>query len=192
MGIVCKHNNIIQFTDMGSNAGSKSIMKSPTGDIVLTWIRTDNSQNYQPYFQVYGIVFNDKGEILLIQEKGKWKIPGGTPEEGETDLATLKRELLEEADVAISKAIPLGVQRVDYPNNPNKEEGDLYYQYRYICLLDKLIDQTPDPATGITNPRKFVAADSVTEYIKWGESGNAMFEDASKLYEEKWGRPAKL
>ena len=163
----------------------RTILKSPTGDITLTWIRTDDFQNYQPFFQVYGIVFNDKGEVLLIQEEGKWKIPGGTPEEGETGLATLKRELLEEADVTISKAIPLGVQRVDYPNNPNKEEGELYFQYRYVCLLDRLLAQTPDPDTGITNPRMFVSVDEAIEHAKWGKTGAAMFRDAIELWQEQ-------
>jgi 8-oxo-dGTP pyrophosphatase MutT (NUDIX family) len=169
----------------------KTTLESPTGDITLTWIRTSDLHKYKPYFQVYGVVFNNKDEVLVIQEKGKWKIPGGTPEKGETDLETLERELIEEADVAISEAVPLGVQRVDYPNNPNKEDGDLYYQYRYICLLDRLLDQTLDPATGIINPRMFVPANKVTEYIKWGEVGKAMFEDAKTLYQEKWGHLAK-
>ena len=117
--------------------------------------------------------------------EGGWKIPGGTPEKGETDIETMKRELVEEADVVVSKVLPLGAQRVDFPNNPNKDEGDLYYQLRYVCLVDELLPQTIDPVKGIINPRMFVPAEKVTEYVKWGDVGAAMFADAIKLYNEK-------
>src|SRR3972149_6302316 len=109
----------------------RTILKSPTGDITLTWIRTDDFQNYQPFFQVYGIVFNDKGEVLLIQEE------------------------------------------------------ELYFQYRYVCLLDRLLAQTPDPDTGITNPRMFVSVDEAIEHAKWGKTGAAMFRDAIELWQEQ-------
>jgi len=170
---------------MSAITNPQSVIKSNGQDVTLTWIKSDDLSSFKPYYQVYGILFNQTGEILLIQEKGKWKIPGGTPETGETDVDTLKRELTEEADVTVSKVIPLGAQRVDYPNNPNKQEGDLYYQLRYICLVDELLPQTPDPDTGIVNPRKFVPADQITEYVKWGEVGNAMFADAIMLHKQK-------
>jgi|WetSurMetagenome_2_1015567.scaffolds.fasta_scaffold33805_1 8-oxo-dGTP pyrophosphatase MutT (NUDIX family) len=159
-------------------------MNSDGQEVTLTWIRSDDLTEFRPFYQVYGIIFNNKGEILLIQEKSKWKIPGGTPEKGETDIETMKRELIEEADVKVSKVLPLGAQRVDYPNNPKKEEGDLYFQLRYVCLADELLPQTPDPDTGIVNPRMFVPAEKVTEYVKWGNTGNAMFADAIKLSEK--------
>ena len=134
---------------------------------------------------MYGIVFNNEGEILLIQEKGEWKIPGGTPEGNETAEETLRRELIEEADVTISRLLPLGVQRVDYPNNPKTSEGDLYYQYRYVCLIDELQESSPDPDTGITNPRMFVPAEEVTSYVDWGVVGEAMFRAAIEVYKEE-------
>ena len=84
---------------------TETIIKTDKRKIVLTWIRTDNLCQFKPYFQVYGIIFNSAGKILLIQEKGKWKIPGGTPENGETAVKTLKRELLEEADLTVTDII---------------------------------------------------------------------------------------
>lgn len=163
----------------------ETTLNTDKGKVLLTWIRTDNLIQFKPYFQVYGIIFNDIGEILLIQEKGKWKIPGGTPKDNETAIETLKRELLEEADVQVTDILPLGVQKIDYPNNPNKAEGDLYFQYRFVCLVDKLLDPTPDPDTGIINPRMFVPSKKITEHVKWGEVGKAMFGDAIKLFEDK-------
>lgn len=154
-------------------------------NVTLTWIQDDGIEQYKPFFQVYGIVFNSQGEILLIEENGKWKIPGGTPENDETAEDTLRRELVEEADVTIKDLTPIGVQRVDYPNNPKTSEGDLYYQYRYICILDELLESSPDPATGITNPRKFVPAEKVTDYVDWGEVGKAMFDAAIKAHKNR-------
>lgn len=154
-------------------------------ELTMTWIRADDLDQYRPCTQAYGIVFNDKNEILLIEEDGKWKIPGGTPEDGETSEQALHRELLEEADVTVSKVIPLGVQRVSYPDNPNTALGNEFYQYRYVCRLDQLHEPSPDPATGRTNPRMFVTAGDVTSYVEWGVVGKAMFEDAIKLYASK-------
>lgn len=162
-----------------------SYLTKPTGiTVTLTWIKTPEVEKYTPYFQIYGICFNEKGEVLVIEEKGKIKIPGGTPEKGENAIQTLTRELIEEADLTFKKAIPLGVQKVEYPNNPNTAEGDLYYQYRFICLVDELLPQTPDSDTGITNPRKFISQKEVLEQIKWGDAGDAMFKDAFEMFPE--------
>jgi hypothetical protein len=46
-----------------------------------TWIKTGDTSKYSPITQVYGIVFNDKGEILICRKgNGDWQIPGGHPE----------------------------------------------------------------------------------------------------------------
>lgn len=152
--------------------------------VTLEWIKDDDLEKYQPKRQVYGICFDDKGQILIIKgpDSDRWIIPGGTPEAGETTEATLIRELIEEADVKIRNCRPLGVQRVIHPNNPNKIDGDIFYQYRYICEVDKVLDQTPDPATGLMMTRKFVPAPTINNWVNWGETGRAMFEDAINLY----------
>lgn len=170
---------------MTKDQPSHAFVNSKGHNVTLTWVRTDELEQYKPCFQVYGVVFNAEGEILLIQEKGKWKIPGGTPEGDETAEETLRRELIEEADVTIGKLTPVGMQRVEYPNNPDENEGDLYYQYRYACMLDELQPSTPDPDTGITNLRKFVPASEVTDHVKWGAVGEAMFKAAIEVYKAR-------
>lgn len=163
----------------------QTVINSKGQDVTLTWIKSGDLKDFTPYFQVYGIVFNPADEILIIQDKGKWKIPGGTPEAGETAIEALKRELVEEADVEIGDIFPLGAQRVDYPNNPNVKEGDLYYQLRFVCLVDKILPQTPDPDNGFIYPRRFVTASKITEYVNWGDVGRAMFADAYQLFLNK-------
>lgn len=54
----------------------------------------------------YGIVYNPKGEVLLIKKatgayKGKLDLPGGGIEYGETTLEALKREFLEETGMKV-------------------------------------------------------------------------------------------
>ena len=90
--------------------------------VTFTWIKTDNVFCYQPWTQIYGICFNQEGKILIIKDK-EWKIPGGSPEKGELPQETLKRELVEEANVIINHYWPLGVQGVSYPENPDPELG---------------------------------------------------------------------
>ena len=53
---------------------------------------------------VYGILI-DNNKILLVRSKGVavWDLPGGGQENGEDDIATLKREMLEEANCEVLK-----------------------------------------------------------------------------------------
>lgn len=149
----------------------------------FTWIKDDDVSDYKPVTQVYGICFNEKGEILVHSDAGSaWGIPGGTPEEGENFEETLRRELLEEVDVEVEKCIPLGAQLVSVPNNPNKVQGDRFYQLRYVCIGTKALPQTPDPDNGRVHDRKFVPMEQITEVVKWGKSGAALFKDAIELY----------
>ncbi len=173
--------------DMSLKKYPKSFYKIKGVTVTMTWIKDDNLEKYKPATQVYGIVFNKKGEILVAREKSteKWQIPGGKPEKGESIENSLRRELEEEVDVKVKNVFPLGAQKVEFPGNSNKAEGELYYQLRFVVILDKLLPQTIDPASGNTWERKFVKIEQITDYIKWGEIGNAMFSDAISLWKKK-------
>lgn len=149
--------------------------------VTNTWIKTNKFGQFSPITQVYGIIFNGKGEILICRESkdGSWQIPGGHPEKDETIEETLKRELFEEVDVEIENIKPIGVQKVTFPDDPDKDKA--IYQVRCIAKLKNLLPQTPDPASGNTWERKFVLANKINEYVKWGETGKAMFKDAIYL-----------
>jgi hypothetical protein len=85
---------------------------------------------------------------------------------------------LEEVDTEIKDTKPLGVQKVTFPDDPDKNKA--IYQVRCIAKLKKLLPQTPDPANGHTWERKFVPASEITNYVNWGKTGMAIFTDASK------------
>lgn len=151
-------------------------------NVTFIWMNGEKTENFKPITQCYGIIFNNKGEILVGRGKGskRWTIPGGTPEEGETYLETLKRELIEEVDVEVLEAKVLGVQKAFEVGI----EKDAIYQARYIVTKFNLLPQTPDPDGGSQWERKFVPAKEINEYVKWGTTGEAMFSDAIKLYLE--------
>lgn len=157
------------------------IFTSDKGKFLLTWLRDDDLDKYNPVSQVYGVVFNAKGEILIARKKPEdsWVIPGGTPEADESTEETLRRELKEEVDVSVSKITPLGAQKVELFGD--KEGKSTLYQLRYVTLLKELLPRTPDPDNGIIWERKFVPAKDINEYVKWDDSGAAMFKDAIDL-----------
>ncbi len=149
-----------------------------------TWIPSGDDSMLKPFRQVYGIIFNDKDEVLVIEEEGQWKIPGGTPENGESPEETLVREIQEEADVTLKNIKLIGAQKVEFRkySNPNTSEGDRFYQIRYIADVDELNPQTPDPDGGETHPRKFVKFEELNELHGWGKTGQAMFDEALKIH----------
>lgn len=162
-------------------------MKYPTNtmnwngtEIVNIWMRMDSLEGLIPIRQVYGICFNDKDEILIARrdKNDDWQIPGGHPEKDETIEQTLQREMLEEVDVKVKNIKVLGVQKA----YPKEKPNETIYQVRCICEIDELLPQTPDPANGDTWERKFVSASEITNYVKWNITGDAMFEDAIKLF----------
>ena len=155
--------------------------------VLSTWIKTKDVERFQPITQVYGIIFNKANEILICKQKGHkdWNIPGGHPEKGETIEETLRRELLEEVDVKVENIIPIGVVKGIFPDEPDSK---FLYQVRCVATLKELLPQTPDPDNGKTWERRFIPAEKITEYIKWGQMGEAVFKDAIEV----WNQTGKL
>ena len=69
---------------------------------------------------VAAVIYAD-GKIFATQRgygefKGGWEFPGGKIEEGETPMAALKREILEELDTEIAVGELIDTIEYDYPN----------------------------------------------------------------------------
>ncbi len=166
---------------------ASSVWDSGNGRIKFTWYPGNDLSKYSPYTQVYGVVFNSEGKILIQRVGDKaWCLPGGTVEDGETAEDTLRREVIEEADVSINNPILLGGQRVlfmDKPNpNPKRGEGNDFYQLRYYAEVEELLEQTPDPDNGQIHERLFVDPSEITSYFDWGLTGAAIFKQATDLW----------
>ena len=128
----------------------------------------------QKHTQVSGYVFNDKNQILIVKNGKTWTIPGGHPEQGETKLETLNRELMEEACVTLKEINYLGAVEV-------VENDETYYQLRYTAKVDEIL---PFKQEWEISERLFINLEDLTKYIKWanGITFSAQIESAKKFW----------
>jgi 8-oxo-dGTP diphosphatase len=105
-----------------------------------TTIRDSRIYPALPVSGVGVVVYNKAGKILLIKRakepnKGRWSIPGGAIELGETINRAAEREVLEECSVKIK------IERVlDAVENMVKDDkGRIKYHYVIIDLLARYI-----------------------------------------------------
>lgn len=162
-----------------------STWATPEYKVKFTWFSGGKPNDYLPYTQVYGVCFDKRGDILIHGINGNWGLPGGTVEKNESPIATLKRELLEEADVAIKNPVFLGAQSVEVLNGVitgRKKGNDVFYQLRYYCEAVNILPQTPDPDNDIVHDRLFVDPKDITKYFNWKETGAALINEALDIY----------
>ena len=57
----------------------------------LCWIENFELKG-EKYTQVSGYIFNDKNQLLIVKSGKTWSVPGGHPEQGETQVETLERD----------------------------------------------------------------------------------------------------
>jgi ADP-ribose pyrophosphatase YjhB (NUDIX family) len=101
--------------------------------------------------QVYGIIYNDINEILLVKNRNKdWILPGGRVEIGESYLQTLNRELYEESATYINQqsVLPCYYQHA-YKKQVQEWISDIY-QLRYFAKFAKADKFVSDPDGGIS------------------------------------------
>lgn len=84
------------------------------------------------------IIRNEKGEILLIKrsDTGRWGMPAGSLELGESVEDALKREVFEETGLKVTSYKPMAVYSdpkyaIEYPN------GDQVQIFTMIFIVDK-------------------------------------------------------
>ncbi|MFH8738047.1 MULTISPECIES: NUDIX hydrolase [unclassified Streptomyces] len=134
--------------------------------------------------QVYGIVFESvSGAVVVQDDGGRYNLPGGTPEPEDSGdlLATLRREVHEESQLALADWAPVGYQLVS-------EDGRApYVQVRYAALLEKADPIAPDPCTGRAYGRMLVSPVDAAELLGWGERGAAQLAAAARVAAERWG-----
>lgn len=146
----------------------------------VEWFETDDFSNVENIKQVYGIIFNDEGKVLVVNTVGNWQVPGGKPEPGESIVETLIRESLEEADVELKDITPLGYQYVRQitENGLSKNIG----QIRFAAMVKELKKQTVDPATGKLPERRFIDVEEFLEYCPWGNIGKHIVKLGKKRF----------
>jgi len=101
---------------------------------------------------VGAIVFRD-GAVLLVKRgaepnRGRWSLPGGSLEIGETVEAGAVRETREETGVDVQ---PLRV--LDVCNFIERKDGEVRWHYVLIDVLCEYVRGDPFPATDAENAR---------------------------------------
>jgi ADP-ribose pyrophosphatase YjhB (NUDIX family) len=142
-------------------------------DLKIAWCE-DFKLNGELYTQVSGYVFNDQNQILIVRNGATWTVPGGHPEEGETPMQTLDREVMEEACLTVKDAKYIGAVEV-------VENGQTYYQLRYTARVNEVL---PWNEEWEISERKFVDLDDLVNYIKW--SKGIVFSEQLECARKYW------
>ena len=121
-------------------------------------------------YQVSGILLNDRTEVLLYEENGRYRIPGGHPIENENMEDTLIRECFEEVNASIDNITYLGYQEVI------GDKKEPYAQVRYIAKIKKLGKNREDIDNGKLYRRLFVPLDEVNSFLNWDDVGRKMIQ----------------
>ena len=121
--------------------------------------------------QVYCILFDRKGRVMLRLEKGpdgdRYSLAGGRPEPFDDGMeATCRRELLEEVNTEIGTPVYLGYQRVDEENGT-----PAYAQVRMAAMIRSVGERRPDPDNGQTYGRYMTTPEKAAELLDWGDVG---------------------
>lgn len=114
--------------------------------------------------QVYGVCFTEHRKIVLVTTgDGRWNLPGGRPEQGESLEAALEREVWEEARARVVRSTYIGCQQVE---DPDAAEGPrLYYQARYWARVEVY----PFKALFETTDRQLVEPGEFLGQLFWGD-----------------------
>jgi 8-oxo-dGTP pyrophosphatase MutT (NUDIX family) len=137
----------------------------------FTWLPEVDLESIKPITQCYGFCYNDEGKLLVIETSipGRWQVPGGTVEKGETFEETLRREIIEEANTTIKNIHYLGAQSVE-----NDKNDEIIYQLRFAAMIDELREREPDPDKGIILERKFINPLTYNKLADWGHIGDEL------------------
>jgi 8-oxo-dGTP diphosphatase len=149
------------------------------GSYLYTWHPTPDISSKNPVTHIECVVFNGNGQILIMNEYGKWSIPGGAPNNGETYEDAIRREVQEEANVVMSTLKLIGYNEII---RQDKHENTFYHLV-YSGVFSKLLPREIDPEAGIIHEIRFVESLEVTKYVKWGNTGASMFNEAITFFQ---------
>lgn len=137
-----------------------------------------------PRSQARGYIFNEAGEVLIVQVNEKfWSTVGGHAEGNETPQETFEREVTEEVCVEIDCVTPLGMIEV-----LSQDGQTLAHQARFAARAVKVL---PFVQRSETTQQKFVKPAELAAYIPWTADGKVFAEEmkAALAAREGFARP---
>jgi ADP-ribose pyrophosphatase YjhB (NUDIX family) len=90
-----------------------------------------------PKVEVRGMLFNEKNEILMVEEKldkGKWSIPGGWADIGFSPKEMIIKEMKEETGLDVKVVKVLAILDKKFYNHPEEP----FYTYKIVFLCEKI------------------------------------------------------
>jgi ADP-ribose pyrophosphatase YjhB (NUDIX family) len=125
-----------------------------------------------PKLDVRGVVFRGD-EILLVREQGRWSLPGGWADVGESPSEAAVRETREESGYATRAVKLLALQdrdRQGYPPHP-------WHVWKAVFLCE-LIEGRRDELQSETDVAQFFARDAIPAELRFGATTHALIERA--------------
>ncbi len=137
----------------------------------FTWLGRIEIDSVAPVTQAYGFCYSSEGRLLVVDSliDGRFQVPGGTVETGETTREALVREIIEEANTTIYDIQYLGMQKVE-----NDTNDEVVYQARYFARIKEVGELLPDPDKGYVLPRKLIDPRDYTKVSQWGPIGEEL------------------
>jgi 8-oxo-dGTP pyrophosphatase MutT (NUDIX family) len=133
--------------------------------ITVSWLPAAFVPPRELTTQAYGICFTEHRKIVLVAgDDGRWNLPGGTIEDGETLEEALAHEVWEEASARVVRSTYIGCQRIDDPENP--DGLTTYYQARFWARVEIY----PFKPLFETTQRKFVDTSEFLATLFWGDA----------------------
>jgi len=112
--------------------------------------------------RVYALAFDADGRMLLVgDETGRYWLPGGAVEAGESVDQALARELKEEANATILAHEPIGVQRAEAEGRPPEHHG---FHAARIELADEFRPEHEITRRILVEPEEFL------DTLFWGRT----------------------
>ena len=151
---------------------------------IFTWHNGEIPEGVQ-ITQVYGLIFSREGHLLLKAQPqiNNYGLAGGHPEPFDRGIEeTLRRELIEEVNMTITKPLLVGYQLVD------EEDGTPpFAQVRMTALINTIGVNRPDTDNGKFYERLLTAPMKAAELLNWGDVGYAQIKAAIDIAAESYG-----
>ena len=154
-----------------SNCGDTVVLGTPPGDDRPRYLcESCGTIHYENPKVVVGCIPELDGKILLCRRaieprSGKWTLPAGYLENGETVAQGARRETLEEAGANIESVAPYALFNICYVNQI------------YLMFRARLIDEKFKAGSESTEVRLFLEED-----IPWDQIAFTVIEKSLQLY----------